>query len=290
MPTHAFSVKVDGQTISGSGSFTVLPAQTTGLKNIGMSSPANLWDQRLSEVGANGIKSRRIYADVSASGISNRALIEDAIAAGMTPVVSFKLPSFAPTSWTATNTWVTTAANQLQAYGVPILIACWHEPYDDMTGPQWLAMQRQVLPILNAKANLSTYCILHGWLLDNRIQDWNSFMAPDVMAMLTYFGCDSYQSGTNTAPGDKDLSTRMPTLLSWLNAQGVPNKPVVIGEFSAYTAASLTSIGETILSTPQVKYALEFNSNTGGKGEPLVPGTTRMTAFKNIKADPRAMQ
>lgn len=290
MPTVSGTVTdKSGHVATWSTSWTVSGAAP---KVIGMSSPASLWDQRLAEVGAQGIKSRRIYADLSSAGISQRTLIEDAIAAGMTPVVSFKFGTgtIANAGAGAYNAWVTTAATQLQGYGVPILVACWHEPFDDMTGSQWLAIQRQVLPILNAKSNLSTYCILHGWLLDNRVADWNSYMAPDVFAALDYFGCDSYQSGTNTSPGSNDLTTRMPDLLNWLAAQGDAAKPVIIGEWSAYTAASLTSVGNTILSTPNVRYALLFNSQQGGKGEPLVPGTARMSSFQATKADARAMR
>jgi len=281
----------DGTPYTATASFTV-NGGTGPTKIVGMSSPASLWDQRLAEVGRPGITARRIYADVSANGISNMSLIQDAIAAGMTPCVSFKFGSgtIAKAGNGDYNQWVQAAANQLQALGVPILVACWHEPFDDMSGPEFLAIQRQVLPILNAKSNLSTFCILHGWLLDNLDSRFTAYMAPDVFAMLTYFGIDSYQSGTNASPGNNDLSTRMPTLLNYLSSMGDANKPLIIGEFSAYTAASMNAIGNTILTTPNVKYALEFNSQTGGKGEPLVPNTTRMTAFQNLKADSRVRQ
>lgn len=259
-------------------------------KNIGMSSPKALWDQRLREVGENGIKSRRIYADLSSSGISQRSLIDEAVADGLVPVVSVKFPDFNRAAAGDYNAWARTAASQLNSYDTKVLIAAWHEPYDNMDGATWLKIQRHLLPIFGEQPNLETYCILHGWLFDNRIGDINSFMSSDVMDLLDYFGVDSYQSGTMSNPGNKDLSTRMPIILDWLDDKGVPDKPLVIGEFSAYTAQSLNNVGEAILSTPNVKYALLFNSNTGGKGEPLVPGTARMTEFKEIKSDDRALQ
>lgn len=292
MPTVSVTVTDAEGNVSPVASQSWTVAGGAPLKVIGMSAPSSLWDQRLGEVGPAGTKARRIYADVSASGLTNMNLITDAIAAGMTPCVTFKFGSgtIANAGAGVYNSWVQAAATQLQALGVLILIGCWHEPFDDMTGPQFLAIQRQVLPILNAQPNLSTFCILHGWLLDNLDSRFTAYMAPDVMGLLDYFGVDSYQSGTNSSPGSNDLSTRMPTLLSWLSAQGVPDKPLIIGEFSGYTAASLTATGNAILNTAQVAYALLFNSQTGGKGEPLVPGTTRMTAFQALKADSRVQQ
>jgi hypothetical protein len=283
------SVVVDGQTYPASTTVTVT-TPPTALKRIGMSSPADQWDQRLAEVGPNGITSYHIYADVSSSGISQMSRIDEAISLGMTPVITFKFGSGSVSTAGSGgyNAWVTTAMNQLQAKGVPMLVACWHEPFDDMTGPQWLAIQRQVLPLINAKSNLESYCILHGWLTDNRIADWDSFMAPDVFALLDYMGLDSYQSGTPAAPGTKDLSTRMPTILDWLEDQGDRNKPLVIGEYNAYTVASLNAVQSTILNTPNVKHALAFNSATGGKG--VVFTGAILSAFKAFKARPEVEQ
>lgn len=283
-----------GNARTGSGSIATVGAEPTGSTSIGMSSPKDLWDQRYREVGADGLTSQRIYCDVNSSGIAtNLDRIQKAISLDLTPVVSFKFPSasIAAVGRGDCNAWAAKAADQLQALGVTSLVAAFHEPYDNMSGPEFLATQRQLLPVFNARSNIETYCILHGWLLDNESQmpaRFTAYMAPDVMEMLTYFGIDSYQSGTMDSPGDKDLSTRMPTLLKWLRAQGAPDKPVVIGEFSGYTAASMRKVGEAILSTPNVRYALLFNSASGGKGEPVVPNTDRMTAFQAIKADPRA--
>lgn len=255
-------------------------------KVIGMSAPSSLWSQRLSEVGACGIEARRIYADLSSAGATQRNLIGATIAAGMTPVVSFKVPSFTTAGSGAYNAWADKAADQLDAYGVRILVGVWHEPSDDMTGPQFLAMEHQLIPRFD-RPNLRTFAINHGWLLDNQVAKFSTYADDALLNELDYYGIDTYQSGTMSNPGSKEPHHRIAALTQWLTGQGHRDMPIVIGEYSAYTAAAMTRAGEAILSTPSVAYALEFNSQTGGKGVPLTG--SRLAAFQNTKADARAL-
>jgi hypothetical protein len=263
------------------------------LTSIGMSSPRSLWPQRLAEVGPDGVTSQRIYCDVTASGISsNLDRITTALAEGRTPVVSLKPSDRNIDAWgsSARDSWVTAAADQLQALGGRILVADWHEPSDDMTGPEYLDIQRRHLPILGERPNLETYCINHGWLLDRQVPKFAEYLPLELVDLVDYAGIDTYQSGTMASPGPSEPHHRIAALVDYLTRLGRPDKPVIIGEYSAYTAAALARAGDAILATPNVRYALLFNSDQGGKGEPLVPGTERMAAFRATKADDRAKQ
>jgi len=263
------------------------------LTSIGMSSPRSLWPQRLAEVGPDGVTSQRIYCDVTSTGISsNLDRITTALAEGRTPVVSLKPSDRNIDAWgsSARDSWVTQAADQLQALGGRILVADWHEPSDDMTGPEYMDFQRRHLPILGARPNLETYTINHGWLLDRQASKFAESLPLELVDLVDYAGIDTYQSGTMASPGPLEPHHRIAAFVDYLTGLGRPDKPVVIGEYSAYTAAALARAGDAILATPNVRFALLFNSDQGGKGEPLVPGTERMAAYRATKADDRAKQ
>ena len=162
---------------------------------IGMSAPSDVWDQRVAEVGA-GLGARRIFADLAAGPNSQIRAIEEAHAAGMMPVVSYKVGGdLAGAIAGAYNGVAEQAAAKLESYGRPTAVTFWHEPCGDMTGAQFAAGSRQVLPAFQ-RGELKVGPILNGWLLDNQVPEFDTFLPDDLMGSWDYVGIDTYEGGT----------------------------------------------------------------------------------------------
>ena len=259
----------------------------TAKKLIGMSAASNVWSQRLAEVGACGVEARRIFGDLVANGRSQETTIRQAISQGMMPVVSYKVPSVATLNSGGYDAWLAATKTFLDSLGVPVTATFWHEPHGDMTPAEFRAGSTKFLTLKSV--NIKVGPILNGWLLDNRVADWTSYTSPALLAAWDFLGVDSYQVGDRANPstwGDGPDRT-VPLLETWLDQQGFGDKPILFGEYNAYTAAEVAQMGEPALSTPEVWAALVFNSDVGAKGEPLTGA--RLDAYKATKADARAL-
>jgi len=273
-------------TVSESPTPTPTEPPAPAKKIIGMSSPASLWAQRLSEVGACGVEARRIFADLTSTGRDQSTLIGQAVAQGMLPVISWKVPNVNTLIAGGYDTWLTNLRTYLMSLGVPVAATFWHEPYPDITGAQFVAGSQRFFDRVNAPS-IAVGPIMNGFLLDRRVPDFAAYTSPTLLNEWEWFGADSYQSGSETNPGDLMPARAVPLLTDWLADQGHADMQVAIPEYNGYSATALTTAGETLLSTPQVWFGMVFNSNTGGKGITLTG--PRLAAFKATKADPRAL-
>lgn len=243
---------------------------------IGMSAPANLWDQRLAEVGPTGVTARRIFA----TEMSIRARmdeINDAIANDMLPVLSFK--------GTPTEANVAALRAELVALDTDVTATYWHEPRGDITPTAYRAAQRVFLGV--GAPNVHVGPILNGFLLNRpaTMGEWESWSDAELLAAWDFIGVDLYQrEGGTEVPG-----SQIPKLLTWLAGKGHPDMDIVVGEYNSFEAASIAAAGETFLSTPQVKIACVWNS-TGKPGtqEHIPLEGDRLRAYQSTKADPRA--
>lgn len=303
MPTVSGTVTdAQGNTANWSASWTVSTGSTfksfPGAKVkpiIGMSAPANLWDQRAAEVGP-GLGARRIFADFTASGTDQSNLIESAIADGLLPVVSYK--------GNPTTAQLTAAANYLGSLGVPIAVLCWHEPRGDTalgstTAAQqatWRSIQAKASPVFRAKSNLSFGCIVNGFLIDTNngkteLMGW----LPDADLngnIYDWLGSDFYQTtpdqlGNTAHPWAGD---RKRAFVAWLKGRGFGQYRMLCGEYNGWIGAAVADAGEAVLSDPVWWLSCVFNSVGGAKGEPLTHDPTygdRLGAFQDTLADPR---
>jgi hypothetical protein len=253
----------------------------TGAPMIGMS--AMQWAQRLSEVGP-GVSARRIFADLGAGASSQIKLVEEAHAAGMLPIISYKVGGDVAGAVSGKyNAVAQQAAAQLDSYGLPTAVTFWHEPYGDMSGADYAAASRQILPIFK-RGELRVGPILNGWLLDNQLATFASFCPDDLFELWDWVGMDTYESGTASAPGSAKPAPRIPALAKFLSSSGYPDMPLGVGEYNGWSATSIADVGTALLSTPNVWFGCVWN-NTGGIGEVLTGD--RLTAYKNTLADPR---
>lgn len=278
---------VDGQGNIRAGSGVVETQDTAARKVIGMSAPSNLWATRLAEVGPTGVKARRIFANLTAAGNDQASLISQAKAAGMLPVLSYKVPSVATLNAGGYDSWLTALNGYLAGLAVEVTATFWHEPNNDMTGAEFRAGSQRFLDRLTAP-NVKVGPILNGWLLDNQTALFASFTSPELLAAWDFVAVDSYQAGTPAAPDpSKPPGRAIPKLEAWLAGQGFPDKPIGLGEYNGHTGVAMVDAGETILSCPNLWFALAWNS-TAGTYSPLVGD--RLAAYQATKADPRALQ
>jgi hypothetical protein len=250
-----------------------------------MSAPADKWAQRVSEVGADGLNARRIFADLTADGRSQAKLIQQAHDAGLVPVVSYKLPSVTQAINGSYDAWAEAAAAYLASFGRTTAVTIWHEPHGDMTAAEFRALHARLGPFFD-RGQLRFGPILNGWLLDRRRTDFESYLTPElVQGVWDYVGIDSYQSGTAQSPGPIVPGDRIDPLVDVVTDLGSPNEPLLVGEYNGYSGAALRESGEKFLSTPTLWIACVWNSD-GGKGSAL--SGERLTAFRETKADRRA--
>jgi hypothetical protein len=253
---------------------------------IGMSSPADLWATRVSEVGG-GLAARRIFADLASGSSSQLKLVEEAHDDGMLPVISYKVGGDVAGAISGKfNAVAADAAAKLASFGLPTAVTFWHEPYGDMTGAEYAAASRQLVPIFK-RDELRVGPILNGWLLDNKVSTFASFAPDDLLDMWDWFGIDTYESGTMESPGDNKPAHRIPAMASFLSSRGHAGMAMGVGEYNGYSAATIAAAGEALLTTPNVWFGCMWNSD-GGKGIAL--SGSRLDAFQDTLADPRSAE
>lgn len=264
----------------------VPPAPVTP-KVIGMSAPADTWNARVSEVGAAGLKSRRIFATLSSDGRHQSKMIGQTVAAGMIPVISYKVPSVSTLNQGGYDKWLTATRTYLSSLGAQVTATFWHEPHGDMTPAEFRAGSARFLSRVKAP-NVAVGPILNGWLLDRKVSTFASYTDPALLAKWDFIGVDSYQEGTASNPSTTLLPARaVPKVAAWLDTQGFGDKPIVLGEYNGFTGAAMQQAGEWILSTPELWIANIWNVNHTTFS--VLTGD-RLTAYRATKADPRAMR
>ena len=263
------------------------PTGTVTHKIVGMSAPEHLWGTRISEVGANGVRARRIFADLSASGSGQLPLIRQAIADGMTPVISYKVPSASTLASGGYDAWLVTLRTQLNALGAPVTATFWHEPHGDMDPAVFRAASLRFFDVVNSP-DIAVGPILNGWLLDRRVADFASYTDANLLSKWEFVGVDSYQEGTASAPSSTLLPARaVPKVASWLDTQGFPDKKIVLGEYNGFTGPAIAQAGEYLLGTPELWIGNVWN--TDHTTFSVLTGDRR-TAFQATKADARAVR
>jgi hypothetical protein len=176
------------------------------------------------------------------------------------------------------------AAARLDSYGLPTAVTFWHEPNGDMSGQDFAAASRQLLPIFK-RGKLKVGPILNGWLLDNQQDEFASYCPDDVLDVSDYMGIDTYESGSPSAPGKAKPAPRIPALSKFMQSRGYGSMPLGIGEYNGWSAQSIADVGDALLTTPNMWFGCVWNS-TGGAG--LVLTGDRLNAFRETLADPRS--
>ena len=213
-------------------------------------------------------------------------LIKQAIAGGMLPVVSYKVPNVDTLISGGYDTWLTNLRTQLNNLNADVTVTFWHEPHGNMTPAQFRAGSVKFLDGVDAP-RIAVGPILNGWLLDRQTDTFASYTDANLLERWEFVALDSYHSGTPSNPGPLLPARAIPLLANWMDSVGQPNKPLGVGEYNGFTAAAVTAAGDAILSTPEVWFAVVWNS-TAGNHVPLEGD--RVTAFQRTKTDPRALR
>jgi hypothetical protein len=265
----------------GNGGTDPLPPSDE-FKILGMSSPKDQWEDRLEEVGAEGITARRIF---STPGDDQADLVLEAIEADLQPVYSFKTPDPADAARGGYDANVRYMIAWLDAFGVPISVTCHHEPHSDMAASDFVKMNERYLPMFEDSEFLEFGPFLNGWLLDNKVAEFKSYTSPTLLEGWVFVGIDTYEEGDMaTQPGKILPGERIPKLVKFLKDEGHPGKLIRVGEYNGYSGNSISLAGEAMLDEPSLDMFLMWNS-TEGKG--YVLEGERLEAFKATKDDPR---
>jgi hypothetical protein len=267
-------------TVVGPGG-TPPPASTY----VGMSAPADAWDQRAAAVGA-GIAARRIYADLAAGYLSQIKTVERAHADGMMPVISYKVGGdVAGAVNGAYNAVAEQAAAKLASYGRPTAVSFWHEPNNDLSPADHVAASKQILPFFK-RGELRVGPILNGFLLDNQVDKFAAFTPDEMFGLWDYVGIDTYEGGTAENPGPRKPADRIYALRSYLTSRGYDH-PIGVGEYNGFSATTIAAAGEALLGTPDVWFGILWNATADVD---WVLSGDRLAAFQQTLADPRAAE
>lgn len=263
---------------------TLRPAQRAVARTtlIGMSTPVDVWDARARAVGP-GLGARRIFADLAVGATSQIKLVERAIADGMMPVISYKVGRDAAAAASGRfNAAAEAAATKLASYNVDMAVTVWHEPYGDLTGAQYTAITKKILPVFK-RGRLRVGPIINGWLLDNQVSTFASYCPDELFSIWSWFGIDAYESGSMASPGKWKPADRILAVRKYLDSRGRSTLPIGVGEYNGYTPQSIEAAGEALFST-KAWFGCLWNT-TGGRGQEVTGD--RLAAFKRTMADPR---
>ncbi|WP_298513474.1 hypothetical protein [uncultured Nocardioides sp.] len=261
-------------------------AASAAKKIVGMSAPADLWGQRIKEVGSCGVEARRVFASLQSNGRSQSTLIEQAVDSGMMPVISYKVPDVETLNDGGYDSWLKATRTYLDSLDTPVTVTFWHEPYGDLDPADFRAGSQKFLDLVKS-ADIKVGPILNGWLLDNKVADFASFTNKSLLTQWDFVAVDSYQNGTAENPGTRLPARAIPLLATWLDNQGFPDKQIGIGEYNGFTGSAIKAAGEAVLSTPEVWFGLAWNSAAGDSKYAPLTGD-RLTEYQNTKADTRA--
>lgn len=255
---------------------TPSPGQRAPL--IGMSAPADLYDQRREQVEATGgrLQAERIFSQGMAVPIDRiRAAIED----GRHPIVSFKPGDWGNVVAGQSDATLRSIANSLKAAGGDVTVVFHHEPDQQSTpadqgeggtAAEFAAMQHRIIDVMKPVAsNLKFAVIMNGWwwtarqarLTDAQIEVW---LPRNLRDRLDVIGADDYSPN-----GGEPAVIKTQNRVAWAKRVGGV-KALGVGETNAFTAKDLTDEFNLVKSEPLFRngWACVWNS-TGGSYLPL---------------------
>lgn len=273
-PAHAGRAVLRGKPTS------IARAVSMGVPLIGMSAPADVWDERVDLVGSK-IRARRIFADLGRGPGSQLRLVEQAHAAGQLPVISYKVGGDVTGAINGRFDAVAAeAARRLAAFDKPTAVAFWHEPHGDLTPAEYVAASRRLLPAFK-RGRLKVGPILNGWLLDRQVDTFESYTSADLFRLWDWFGIDTYESGTAEAPGPRKPADRIKAVSRFVRSRGL-DLPLGVGEYNGYSARSIKDAGKALMETPDVWFGCMWNAE-GDRGWEL--SGARLDAFRATVKD-----
>lgn len=259
------------------------PVPNVGKARIGMSAPANLWDQRVAEVGP-GLEARRLFYGLG----DDLKLAQQAVDAGLYPILSFKIPGndWAGVAQGKYDTQLATLKQHLVALNAPVFVTLHHEPTTDGTPADYAAMLTHALPLLDTSL-VDVGPIGNGWwwsskangYTDAEIAEW---LTPSVLAVSEIVAGDTYQGGTPDNPGEGG-SAKMLNMVKWAERNDVD--ALGVGEFNGYTAAEITAATSALGSSPRFKFGAVWNSQCAGCIPVSALVGDRLGAFRTALAD-----
>jgi hypothetical protein len=251
---------------------------------LGMSAPNQLWDQRVSEVGA-GLEARRLFFLDFGSSIS---MAQQACNAGTYPVMSFKTGAY---SWAQVAAGTADAdlralATRINALTCDVFVAIHHEPEGDGTAADWSAMQVHALPILGGAigGKVKVGVIGNGWWWSGEAKGYTdaqiaAWVTPGVLQVSDVIAGDTYQ-GSATA---EEVATKITRMGAWARRVGGV-RALGLGEFNTQTAQGITNATTALGHDPLFAWGCLWNADGTGSANATVLTGDRLTAFRSALA------
>ena len=247
---------------------------------LGMSAPAQYWDQRVKEVGS-GLQARRLFFTSFDASLSKAT---QACGDGMYPVMSFKTGSYSWAQIAAGNAdaALRTLHARLAALPCAVFVAIHHEPATDGAAADWAAMQVHALPILGVGADVKVGVIGNGWwwsagtkgYTDAQIAD---YITPGVIKVSDVIAGDTYQMTASA----EEAAPKITRMGAWARRVGGV-KALGVGEFNAPTAAGISHATTALAADPMFAWGCLWNANLNSV---TVLSGDRLTAFQKALAN-----
>jgi hypothetical protein len=273
-----------GGTLTASDTYSIGVVQTRKAL-LGMSAPANLWDQRVQEVGP-GLQARRIFLSDFGASLSKA---QEACNDGMYPVLSFKTGSYSWAQVAAGNADadLRALAARLEALPCDSFTAIHHEPAKDGPAADWARMQVHALPIVGGAigGKVKVGVIGNGWWWSALAQGYTdaeiaAYIPPAVIAVSDVIASDTYQ----TSLTGEEPAPKMKRMAEWARRVGGV-RALGVGEFNGHTAASITNATAALAADPLFAWGCVWNSD-GGEGGIATPlEGDRLQAFRTALAN-----
>lgn len=255
-----------------------------------------LWSDlnvRLAIVGTNNIHLYRVFADrMTTDGRREESKLREVIRRGWKPLVSYKTKNDSGAKVSANDivagafdARARATAAFLASLDVEVDVAIDHEPWDDMSGADFVRTQERLIPIFAAHENIRCLPIIQGFPLDtatNRAR-FRTYQSDRLFGEGGYGlgGIDTYQPGSATNPGNVNPGSRIAPLLAMYDDMGFPDLHIAVGEWNAFTDAFFQSTMDTFAATERLEYACAFDKDL--EVASLFTGR-RLEIFKAMKA------
>ncbi len=304
MPTHSFSVDIDGRTITAQGSFTVTPPPTA-LPLMGMATVYSDWGARVAETGQ--VNMRRVYGGSNWSHTTLVSRINACHTGGVVPYASMKNGGTAA-SWSQMvagqfDAQIDALATTIAGMAAPTRIAYHHEPRPatlaelKVWGQAHTRFNLRIKAIAGDKAIVGPTDNGHPWsdmsFAHLSHADLDSYYTDEFVASCDAVGADFYDGETNTNAGEPAWPKARGFWRYWREYRGFTGK-LDVGEWNFIEPEDVELMWQQLLAG-EFWGANVFNSPENnradlptdkGLGNPpswlVVPGTPRMAALRAV--------
>jgi glycosyl hydrolase family 26 len=190
------------------------------------------------------------------------------------------------------DTYLRQVAASLKSFGSKIFFSFNQEPEQELekgtgvagTASDYAAAYRHIHNVFSAAG--VTNVVYVWWTMGCTCHlSWYADLYPGD-AYVDWVSYDPYNFNSCHSEGNKTASQSVMPFLDWLNSSGIAKgKPVMLSEFGSNgpdQGSWYQGVGDLIAKTPQIKAAIEFDSNTGGCDTRVTASTDDWSGYADM--------